>query len=39
MPDNYGYEYLDPDYTYTDPETGVLRNLGNITDGLGKNEL
>jgi cell filamentation protein len=26
------YEYLDPDYTYTDPETGVLRNLGNIAD-------
>ncbi|GHU66177.1 Fic family protein [Spirochaetia bacterium] len=32
MPDEYEYEYLDPDYTYTDPETGVLRNLGNITD-------
>jgi cell filamentation protein len=26
------YEYLDPDYTYTDPKTGVLRNLANITD-------
>jgi cell filamentation protein len=26
------YEYIDPDYTYTDPKTGVLRNLGNITD-------
>ena len=21
------YHYIDPDYTYTDPETGVLRNL------------
>ena len=30
MPDNY--EYIDPDYTYTDPKTGVLRNLANITD-------
>jgi cell filamentation protein len=26
------YQYLDPDYTYTDPETGVLRNLENIVD-------
>jgi len=26
------YEYIDPDYTYTDPKTGVLRNLANITD-------
>ena len=26
------YEYIDPDYTYTDPETGVLRNLANIVD-------
>jgi len=26
------YEYIDPDYTYTDPKTGVLRNLGDITD-------
>ena len=26
------YHYIDPDYTYTDPETGVLRNLANITD-------
>ena len=26
------YQYIDPDYTYTDPETGVLRNLANITD-------
>ena len=30
MRDNY--EYIDPDYTYTDPETGVLRNLAGITD-------
>jgi cell filamentation protein len=26
------YQYIDPDYTYTDPKTGVLRNLMNITD-------
>ena len=26
------YKYIDPDYTYTDPKTGVLRNLQDITD-------
>ena len=26
------YLYIDPDYTYTDPKTGVLRNLASITD-------
>jgi len=26
------YEYIDPDYIYTDTKTGVLRNLANITD-------
>jgi cell filamentation protein len=26
------YDYIDPDYTYTDPKTGVLRNLADITD-------
>jgi cell filamentation protein len=26
------YDYLDPDYTYTDPKTGILRNLADITD-------
>jgi cell filamentation protein len=26
------YKYIDPDYTYTDPRTGILRNLQNITD-------
>ncbi len=26
------YKYVDPDYFYTDPKTGVLRNLANITD-------
>jgi cell filamentation protein len=26
------YEYIDPDYSYTDPKTGVLRNLANIAD-------
>ena len=24
------YNYIDPDYTYTDPKTGVLRNLESI---------
>ena len=26
------YKYIDPDYTYTDPKTGILRNLQDITD-------
>jgi cell filamentation protein len=26
------YKYIDPDYIYTDPKTGLLRNLLNITD-------
>ncbi|PVD50301.1 filamentation induced by camp protein fic [Terrimonas sp.] len=26
------YKYIDPDYIYTDPKTGVLRNLAGITD-------
>lgn len=26
------YKYIDPDYSYTDPETGLLRNLQDITD-------
>jgi cell filamentation protein len=26
------YKYIDPDYTYTDPNTGILRNLHDITD-------
>lgn len=26
------YKYIDPDYTYTDPTTGLLRNLQNISD-------
>jgi len=26
------YKYVDPDYTYTDPLTGVLRNLQDILD-------
>jgi len=26
------YKYIDPDYTYTDPRTGVLRNLQEIED-------
>jgi len=30
MPDSY--KYIDLDYTYTDPKTGVLRNLADISD-------
>ena len=26
------YQYIDPDSIYTDPATGILRNLGGITD-------
>lgn len=26
------YKYIDPDFTYTDPNTGLLRNLQNITE-------
>lgn len=26
------YKYVDPDYTYTDPKTGILRNLADILD-------
>jgi hypothetical protein len=26
------YKYIDPEYIYTDPETGVLRNLAGVTD-------
>jgi cell filamentation protein len=26
------YQYIDPDYIYTDLETGILRNLGDIAD-------
>ena len=26
------YKFVDPDYVYTDPKTGVLRNTANITD-------
>jgi hypothetical protein len=25
------YKYIDPDYTYTDPKTGLLRNLQDIS--------
>ncbi|GEM_PF-2422926 len=24
------YKYIDPDFTYTDPKTGLLRNLQDI---------
>jgi cell filamentation protein len=30
MPDSY--KYIDLDYIYTDPKTGILRNLADITD-------
>jgi cell filamentation protein len=26
------YKYIDPKFTYTDPKTGLLRNLQDITD-------
>lgn len=26
------YKYIDPDYTYTDPKSGILRNLQGISD-------
>ena len=26
------YKYIDFDYTYTDPKTGILRNIADITD-------
>jgi len=26
------YKYIDLDYTYTDPKTGLLRNLQDLTD-------
>ncbi|MBS9766254.1 MAG: Fic family protein [Flavobacteriaceae bacterium] len=29
---NNSYRYVDPDYNYTDPKTGVLRNLENIVN-------
>lgn len=29
---NNPYAYIDPDYTYTEPRTGVLRNLEDIQD-------
>jgi len=32
MPD--AYEYIDPDHAYTDPKTGVLRNLADIAEPL-----
>lgn len=26
------YRYIDPEYVYTDPETGILHNLAGVTD-------
>ena len=31
-PMSNSYKYIDPDFTYTDPKTGLLRNLQDITD-------
>jgi cell filamentation protein len=31
-PMSNSYKYIDPDYTYTDPNTGLLRNLQDISD-------
>jgi cell filamentation protein len=31
-PMSNSYKYIDPDFTYTDPNTGLLRNLQDITD-------
>ena len=29
---HYSYKYVDLDFTYTDPKTGILRNLADITE-------
>ncbi len=29
---NNSYKYIDPDYTYIDPKTGLLRNIQGITE-------
>ena len=26
------YKYIDPDYAYTDPKTGILKNLVDVSD-------
>ena len=26
------YKYIDPEFSYTDPKTGLLKNLQDITD-------
>jgi cell filamentation protein len=31
-PISNSYKYVDPDYTYTDPKSGLLRNLQDISD-------
>jgi cell filamentation protein len=31
-PTSNSYKYIDPDFTYTDPKTGLLRNLQDTTD-------
>ena len=31
-PMSNSYKYIDPDFTYTDPKTELLRNLQDITD-------
>jgi cell filamentation protein len=30
------YKYIDPNYTYTDPKTGILWNLQDITDRIAQ---
>ncbi len=32
MSNSNSYKYVDPDYTFTDPKTGILRNLADIKD-------
>ena len=33
------YKYIDPDHTYTDPKTGLLKNLLDISDPKSKMNL
>jgi cell filamentation protein len=32
MRNEHDYQYIDPDCTYTDPQTGILRNLAGISE-------
>ena len=31
-PMSNSYKYIDPEFSYTDPKTGLLKNLQDITD-------